>query len=197
MIRVGLTGGIGSGKSTVAELLRERGALVIDADAIARELVEPGQPALAEIAEEFGRGILTPGGSLDRAALAQVVFEDSGRREALNAIMHPRIGRRSRELIEAAPADAVVVYDMPLLVEQGLTSGWDRIVAVEADEDDRIERVRRSRGLAEEDIRARMAAQATDEQRREVADTVIRNDGDLGELAEEVADLWEEITAAR
>ncbi len=195
MIRVAVTGGIGSGKSTVTELLAERGAVVIDADAIAREIVQPGEPALDEIVAEFGRGILTPGGALDRATLAAVVFDDADKLAALNAIMHPRIGRRSAELLAAAPPDAVVVYDMPLLVEQGLTSGWDSILVVEADEDDRIERVRRSRGLTEAEVRARMAAQASDGERRRFADAVVRNDGDLADLAADVAEFWERSVA--
>lgn len=197
MIRVAVTGGIGSGKSTVSELLAERGATVVDADAIARQLQEPGQPALDEIVAAFGRGILTPGGRLDRALLAAIVFEDPGRLAALNAIMHPRIAERSRELLAAAPRDGVVVYDMPLLVEQDAAAGWDCVIVVEADEDRRLERVRRSRGLSEADIRARMAAQATDAQRREAADEVIANNSDLEHLAEQVARIWQRIVAQR
>jgi dephospho-CoA kinase len=192
--RVAVTGGIGSGKSTVAELLAEQGAVVVSADAIARELAAPGQPALAEIVAEFGRGILTPGGMLDRAALAGIVFDDPDRLAALNGIMHPRIADRSRQLLAAAPEGAVVVYDLPLLAEQNATSGWDHIIVVEADEADRIDRVRRSRGLSEAEVRARMAAQTSDARRRAVADSVVRNDGDLEDLAEQVHAIWLRLT---
>ena len=190
MVRIALTGGIGSGKSTVAELLSERGAVVIDADAIAREIVEPGQPALADIVEEFGQGMLRPGGSLDRNALAQEVFDDPARLAALNRITHPRIADRAAELMAAAPTDAVVVYDIALLVEQELTQGWDLILVVEAPADQRIERLQRDRDMSPEEIQARMAAQASDEQRRQVADVVLANDGDLADLAAAVASLW-------
>ena len=190
MVRIALTGGIGSGKSTVAELLSERGAVLIDADAIAREIVEPGQPALAEIVEEFGYGMLRPGGSLDRNALAQEVFDDPARLAALNRITHPRIADRAAELMAAAPTDAVVVYDIALLVEQELTQGWDLILVVEAPAEQRIERLRRDRDMSPEEIKARMAAQASDEQRRQVADVVLANDGDLAQLAAAVASLW-------
>ena len=190
MVRIALTGGIGSGKSTVAELLSERGAVLIDADAIAREIVEPGQPALAEIVEEFGHGMLRPGGSLDRNALAQEVFDDPARLAALNRTTHPRIADRAAELMAAAPTDAVVVYDIALLVEQELTQGWDLILVVEAPAEQRIERLRRDRDMSPEEIKARMAAQASDEQRRQVADVVLANDGDLAQLAAAVASLW-------
>lgn len=189
MIRIGLTGGIGSGKSTVARLLAQRGAVVIDADHIAREIVEPGQPALAEIAERFGAEVISPDGSLDRGALAAIVFADSVALADLNAITHPRIAQRTAELIEAAPDDAVVVYDMPLLVENGLTEGWDHVIVVDADRDVRIQRLI-ERGLDTADIEARMSRQATDEQRRAVADIVIDNSGDVDALETQVAAAW-------
>lgn len=189
MIRIGLTGGIGSGKSTVARLLAQRGAVVIDADHIAREIVEPGQPALAEIADRFGAEVISPDGSLDRGALAAIVFADSVALADLNAITHPRIAQRTAELIEAAPDDAVVVYDMPLLVENNLTEGWDHVIVVDADRDVRIQRLI-ERGLDTADIEARMSRQATDEQRRAVADIVIDNSGDVDALETQVAAAW-------
>lgn len=189
MIRIGLTGGIGSGKSTVARLLAQRGAVVIDADHIAREIVEPGQPALAEIADRFGAEVISPDGSLDRGALAAIVFADSVALADLNAITHPRIAQRTAELIEAAPDDAVVVYDMPLLVENNLTEGWDHVIVVDADRDVRIQRLI-ERGLDAADIEARMSRQATDEQRRAVADIVIDNSGDVDALETQVAAAW-------
>jgi len=193
MIRVGLTGGIGSGKSTVARLLAEHGALVIDADQIAREVVEPGQPALTEIAERFGPDVITTDGSLDRAALAAIVFADAAALADLNAITHPRIAARTAQLIAAAPDDAVVVYDMPLLVENDLAEGWDHVIVVEADREVRVRRLI-ERGLDEADIEARMSRQASDEQRRAVADVVIDNSGDLDSLRAQVDHTWPHLT---
>ncbi len=193
MIRVGLTGGIGSGKSTVARLLAEHGALVIDADHIAREVVEPGQPALTEIAERFGPDVITTDGSLDRAALAAIVFADAVALADLNAITHPRIAARTAQLIDAAPDDAVVVYDMPLLVENDLAEGWDHVIVVEADREVRVRRLI-ERGLDEADIEARMSRQASDEQRRAVADVVIDNSGDLDSLRAQVDHTWPHLT---
>ena len=193
MIRVGLTGGIGSGKSTVARLLAEHGALVIDADQIAREVVEPGQPALKEVAERFGPDVITTDGSLDRAALAAIVFADAAALADLNAITHPRIAVRTAQLIAAAPDDAVVVYDMPLLVENDLAEGWDHVIVVEADREVRVRRLI-ERGLDEADIEARMSRQASDEQRRAVADVVIDNSGDLDSLRAQVDHTWPHLT---
>lgn len=188
--RIALTGGIGSGKSTVARVFARLGAVVVDADAIAREIVAPGQPALAEIGQRFGAEVLRPDGSLDRAGLAGIVFDDGDALAALNAITHPRIAARSAELIEAAPDGAVVVYDMPLLVEQGLTQNWDAIVVVEAPLDVRVDRLVHDRGLTEADARARIASQATDDQRRAVADHLIRNDGTVADLERRATDIW-------
>lgn len=191
-LRVGLTGGIGSGKSEVARRLAWHGAVVVDADAIAREIVEPGQPALEEIRAEFGDAVLRADGSLDRAALAAIVFADADRLAALNAITHPRIAARSAELMAAAPADGVVVYDMPLLVENRLAEGWDVVVVVDAPDEVRLDRLV-GRGLDREDAQRRMAAQATREQRLAVADEVVDNGGSLAELRGQVDALWERL----
>jgi len=197
-MRVAVTGGIGSGKSAVAGRLAAHGAVVVDADRIAREVVEPGTPGLAAVVAEFGPGVLLPDGSLDRAGLAAIVFADPERRAALEAIVHPLVGQRSAELIAAAPADAVVVYDVPLLTERaggalGRASEFDAVVVVEAPLETRVARLV-GRGLAEADARARIAAQATDEQRRAIADHVVVNDGDLAALDVAVDRLWALLT---
>lgn len=198
-MRVAVTGGIGSGKSAVAARLAAHGAVVVDADRIAREVVEPGTPGLAAVVAEFGPGVLLPDGSLDRAGLAAIVFADPERRAALEAIVHPLVGQRSAELIAAAPADAVVVYDVPLLAESaggalGRASEFDTVVVVEAPLETRVARLV-GRGLAEGDARARIAAQATDEHRRAIADHVVVNDGDLAALDAAVDRLWTLLTA--
>jgi dephospho-CoA kinase len=195
-MRVGLTGGVGSGKSTVAALLAEHGAVVVDADAIAREVVAPGTPGLAAVLARFGAGVTAPDGSLDRAALAAIVFNDESARLDLNAIVHPLIGARTAELMSAAPADAIVVHDIPLLVEGNLAEAFDAVVVVEADQQTRLQRLG-LRGLSADDARARMAAQASDEQRRAVADEVIGNDGDLDALRAEVDELWKRLEQRR
>ena len=192
-VRIGLTGGVGAGKSTVAAMLAELGAVVIDADAIAREVVEPGTPGLAAVVDHFGRDVLGPDGGLDRPKLASIVFGDEQQRQALNAIVHPLVGARMGELMAAAPADAVVVWDVPLLVENGSAGGFDTVVVVEADPDVRVARLA-ARGMAEHDARERMASQATDEQRRAVADEVVVNNGDVDELRRRVREVWEKIT---
>jgi dephospho-CoA kinase len=195
VIRVGLTGAIGSGKSEVARLLAGHGAVVVDADALAREAVAPGTEGLKAVVAEFGPGVLAPDGSLDRAALGKVVFGDAGRRAGLEAIVHPYVGRRSAELMSAAAPGAVVVYDVPLLVEKGLQSGYDVVVVVDADDDTRLHRLVALRGMPEEDARARMAAQASRAERLAVADIVVANDAGLDELATRVDDLWALIAA--
>lgn len=189
MLRIGLTGGIGSGKSTVSALLAARGAVVIDADRIAREVVEPGTPGLAAVAEAFGEDVLAADGSLDRPALAAVVFSDTAARARLDAIVHPLVRDRAVELAADAPADAVLVNDVPLLVETGQAGSYDLVLVVEAELDTRLARLV-ERGLPEADARARIAAQATDDQRRAVADVVLDNTGSREQLAEQVDRFW-------
>ena len=195
MLLVGLTGGIGSGKSTVAALLAERGAVVIDADAIARDVVAAGSEGLAEVVAAFGAWVLAPDGSLDRPVLAARVFADEAARRRLEAIVHPRvaaeIAARIAHLVadRALPPDAVVVVDHPLIVETGQQGRFDAVVVVEADPEDRVARVVRARGLVPEQVRARMATQASDAERRHHATEVLTNDGDLAALREAAATL--------
>lgn len=195
MLRVGLTGGIGSGKSEVARRLVAHGAVLIDADVIAREVVEPGTPGLAGVVAEFGEGVLLPDGALDRERLGSIVFADAERRVALNAIVHPLVGRRMQELDDAAPADAVVVYDVPLLAENDLAGRYDTVVVVDTPVEAQVSRLVRDRGMTEEAALARIAAQATRERRRAIADHVIDNSGTLDALAAQVDDLWAELSA--
>ncbi|QKG26734.1 dephospho-CoA kinase [Actinomadura verrucosospora] len=194
MLKVGLTGGIGSGKSEVSARLDERGAVVIDADKIAREVVEPGTPGLAAVVAEFGEDVLLPSGGLDREKVGRIVFADAERLAALNAIVHPLVGERMQELMDAAPADVIVVYDVPLLVENGLAGMYDVVVVVDAPEETQLDRLTSRRGMTEEDARARMANQATRDQRRAVATHVIDNSGTLDDLKSQVDTLWETLT---
>ncbi|MQA36019.1 dephospho-CoA kinase [Modestobacter roseus] len=194
MLRIGLTGGIGSGKSTVAALLAERGARVVDADRLAREVVAPGTTGLAEVVAAFGDGVLAADGSLDRPALAAIVFRDPAARARLDGIVHPLVRARAAELVAAAPPDAVVVQDVPLLVETGQAGSYDLVLVVEAPLETRVSRLV-DRGLVEDDARARIASQATDEQRRAVADVVLANDGDRAGLAAQVDRFWTERVA--
>jgi dephospho-CoA kinase len=191
VIIVGLTGGIGAGKSTVAAQLAGLGALVIDADALAREVVQPGTEGLAAVVDAFGTQMLAPDGSLDRAALAAQVFTDPAELDRLNAIVHPLVAQRSAALVAAAEQDAVVVHDIPLLVETG-RAGYDLVVVVDAPDDVRLQRLV-ERGLPEDEARRRMAAQATREERLAVADVVIDNCGDREDLHEQVLELWREL----
>jgi dephospho-CoA kinase len=187
---VGLTGGIGSGKSTVAERLAQHGAWIVDSDRVAREVVEPGTEGLRAVVDEFGTEILTDHGALDRPALAARVFGDTDARNRLNSIVHPLVGRRSAELLDAAPPDAIVVHDVPLLVETDQAARFPLVVVAHADADTRIRRLVEQRGMPEADARARIGIQATDEQRRAAADVWIDNSGDRDDTIAEVDRLW-------
>lgn len=193
MLKVGLTGGIGAGKSEVSRLLVEHGAVLIDADRIAREVVEPGTPGLAAVVEAFGSDVLAPDGSLDRPALGAIVFADADRLAVLNSIVHPLVGARSAELEAAATGDSVVVHDVPLLAENGLAPLYDLVVVVDASPETQLDRLVRLRGMSEEDARARMAAQATRAKRLEIADIVIDNDVPLDELHRRVDAVWADL----
>jgi dephospho-CoA kinase len=197
MIRVGLTGGIGAGKSTVSTMLTEMGALVVDGDQIARDLVAPGEPALVEIVERFGPGVLLADGQLDRPGLAAIVFPDPEALAALDAIMHPRIARRAAEMLEAAEraGTRVVVYDMPLLVENGSADDFDLVVVVHAPIEVRLARLA-VRGVPIADARERMARQASDAERAEVATILIDNGGDEEQLIAQVERAWYLLQAA-
>ncbi|BDH04331.1 dephospho-CoA kinase [Streptomyces seoulensis] len=194
MLKVGLTGGIGAGKSEVSRLFVEHGAVLIDADRIAREVVAPGTPGLAAVVEAFGPEILTGDGSLDRPRLGSVVFADPEKLALLNSIVHPLVGARSRELESAASPGSVVLHDVPLLTENGLAPLYDLVVVVDASTETQLDRLVRLRGMTEDDARARMAAQASREQRREIADIVIDNDVPLDALRKRVSEVWAELT---
>lgn len=187
---VGLTGGIASGKSTVAALLAGHGAIVIDADVLAREVVAPGTPGLAAIAQRFGPEILTATGELNRAVLAGLVFGDEVARADVEAITHPAVAAAFEAALAAAPEGSVVVYDVPLLVENGLADRFDLVVVTEASAEERVRRAVVNRGMSPEAVRARIAAQASDAQRRAVADVVIDTDHPLGKVRDAVAHLW-------
>lgn len=193
MLTVGLTGGIGAGKSEAVRLLAAHGAVIVDADRIAREVVAPGTPGLAAVAAEFGPEVLAPDGSLDRERLGRIVFADEERRRALNAIVHPLVGLRSAELADAAPPDAIVVHDVPLLAENQLQEAYEAVIVVDAAEETRLERLVRLRGMTEEDARARMAAQAGREERLKIADHVLDNNGTVEDLERQVEELWREL----
>ena len=177
MLRVGLTGGIGSGKSTVAQRFSALGAVVVDADVLAREVVAPGSEGLGLVSGRFGDRVLAPDGGLDRAALGAIVFADPSARRALEEITHPLIARRTGELFAAAPTDAVVVHDVPLLVEKHMGPGYHLVVVVDADEQVRLDRLVQTRGMDVEDARRRIAAQASEQERRAAADVWLDNGG--------------------
>ncbi len=193
MLRVGLTGGIGAGKSEVSRRLAAQGAVVIDADAIAREVVAPGTDGLAEVIEAFGREVLGPDGELDRTRLGDIVFADPDLRARLNAIIHPRVGARMAEREREAGPGAIVVHDVPLIAENGLADAYDVVVVVDVAPRVQIERLVRHRGMNREQAAARMAAQATREQRLAIAGIVIDNSGSLAELDRQVGDLWADL----
>jgi dephospho-CoA kinase len=189
MIRIGLTGGIGAGKSTVSAVFDECGGIIVDGDVIAREVVEPGTEGLASLVDAFGHDILHPDGALNRPALAAKAFVDDEKRQLLNGIVHPLVARRREEIIAAVSDDAVVVEDIPLLVETGLAPMFPLVVVVHADEQTRVERLIK-RGMDEADARARIAAQASEEQRRAIADVLLDNSGPQGELVQHARDIW-------
>jgi dephospho-CoA kinase len=193
MLKVGLTGGIGAGKSEVSRLLVEHGAVLIDADRIAREVVAPGTPGLAAVVDAFGEEVLTADGDLDRPKLASIVFADPRKLAVLNSIVHPLVGARSRELEAAASDDAVVVHDVPLLAENGLATLYDLVIVVDASPETQLDRLVRLRGMSEEDARARMAAQAPRDKRLEIADVVIDNDVPLEDLKARVREVWADL----
>jgi dephospho-CoA kinase len=193
VLKIGLTGGIGSGKSEVSKRLAARGAVVIDADKIAREVVEPGTPGLARVVATFGDEVLHPDGTLNREKLGSIVFADSERLAALNAIVHPLVGERVAHLQSEAADDAIVVYDVPLLAENKLAPMYDVVIVVDAADDVRVRRLAEHRGMAEADARARIAAQASREDRLAVADIVVPNEGSLEELDARVREVWDEL----
>jgi dephospho-CoA kinase len=194
---VGLTGGIGAGKSEVARRLAELGAVVVDSDVLAREVVEPGTDGLAAVVAAFGSEVLGTDGRLDRPSLGRLVFGDAARRRQLEEIIHPRVRQRTAEIIAAAPSDAVVVNDVPLLVEAGLAAAYDVVIVVLAAEDVRIARLEHDRRMAPDEARSRIAAQADDAARRAVADVVIVNEGTRDELRAAVDAAWRDVIVPR
>lgn len=193
MLRVGLTGGIGAGKSEVSRRLAAQGAMIIDADLIAREVVAPGTAGLAAVIEAFGPDVLGSDGALDRVRLGDIVFADQEKLARLNAIVHPLVGARMRELEDAAGSGAVVVHDVPLIAENGLADAYDLIVVVDVPPRIQLDRLARLRGMSREQVQARMAAQASREQRLSIADIVVDNSGSLAELDRQVGELWSEL----
>jgi dephospho-CoA kinase len=190
LLRIGLTGGIGAGKSTVSATFSECGGIVVDGDVISREVVEPGTEGLAKLVDAFGSQILLPDGALDRPALATIAFSDEEKRQTLNGIVHPLVATRRSELIAAAGEDAVIVEDIPLLVESQMAPMFPLVIIVNADPEVRVKRLIEYRGFSEADARARIAAQATEEQRRLVADVWLDNSGTSGHLVEQARELW-------
>jgi dephospho-CoA kinase len=194
VLRIGLTGGIGSGKSEVSRLLAEHGAVVIDADVLAREVVEPGTPGLAEVVEAFGAGVLADDGSLDRAALGARVFGDDASRRRLEAIIHPRVRARAAEIEAAADPDAIVVHDIPLLVETGQGEAFDGVIVVDVPVEVQIERLVSEREMSANEAQGRISAQASRQQRAGAADWIVDNTGSLADLRSAVARVWKELS---
>jgi dephospho-CoA kinase len=194
MLKVGLTGGIGAGKSEVSRRLASYGALVIDADQIAREVVEPGTPGLAQVVGRFGTGVLAPDGTLNRQQLGEIVFGDDELRAKLNSVIHPLVGARLRELEQGADADAILVEDVPLIAENDLADFYDMVVVVDVPPRLQEERLVRDRGMTPDQVAVRMAAQASREQRLAIAGIVVDNSGSLAELDREVGELWAELS---
>ena len=190
MVRTALTGGIGAGKSTVSRRLSDLGALILDADVIAREVVEPGSAGLAEIVETFGKKILTEDARLNRPALGKIVFGDDEKLARLNQIVHPRVAARMEEIVQAAPDEAVLVHDVPLLAENPNRASYDLVMVVFAPEEERIRRLIADRGMTKKDAKARIRAQATDEQRAAIADVVLDNSGSLAATLAQVDACW-------
>jgi len=194
VLRVGLTGGIGSGKSEVSKRLAAYGAALIDADVAARAVVEPGTPGLGEITAVFGPQVLLPDGRLNRERLGQIVFADDGALAKLNAIVHPLVHERTQQLEQQATATlgpgGIIVQDVPLLAENGLQNGFDTVIVVDAPDDQRLQRLIETRGMTAEHARERMAAQAGRDQRLAIADIVVDNSGTLGDLDQQVAEVW-------
>jgi dephospho-CoA kinase len=194
VLKVGLTGGIAAGKSEVSRRLAERGAVIIDADAVAREVVAPGTRGLAEVTAAFGPGVLDTDGALDRGRLGEIVFADPALLGRLNAIVHPLVAERMLQIERTAPPDAIVVHDVPLLAENRLADRYDVVVVVDVPDGVQVDRLTRLRGMPEEQARARLRAQASREQRLAVADFVVDNSGPLDHLDPQVADLWAELS---
>ncbi len=195
MTRVGLTGGVASGKSTVAAMLAELGAVVIDADVLAREVVARGTPGLAAVVAEFGEQLLGPDGELDRLAMGRLVFGDEGARRRLEAIVHPLVFERIVDLEEQAPSDALVVHDIPLLAESGRADTFDAVIVVDAPEELQVERMTAERGWTHEEARSRIAAQASRDERRAIATHVIENTGTREDLRNRVAEVFAAVSA--
>jgi dephospho-CoA kinase len=193
VLRVGLTGGIASGKSEVSRRLAERGAVVVDADLLAREVVEPGTDGLAEIVAAFGAGVLAADGSLDRAAMGKLVFADGEARKRLEAIIHPRVRARAAEIEDAADDGAIVVHDIPLLVETGQADRFDVVLVVDVPAEVQVERLVTQRGMSEDEARARIGSQASREQRLAVADLVVDNSGSLTDLDDRIDAVWADL----
>jgi dephospho-CoA kinase len=192
-VRIGLTGGVASGKSSVAAILRELGAIVIDADQLAREVVAKGTPGLQQVVESFGPGVLTADGDLDRAKMGSIVFADEDRRRVLEAIVHPLVFERIVELEEAAAGADLIVHDIPLLAESGRAETFDAVIVVDAPPGVQVERMVRDRGWTTEEARARIGAQTSREDRRAVATYVIDNTGTLDDLRQRVTEVVEEL----